>query len=59
MVSRPAFSFVDMLITLAVILSVLAMIPVRKNVKKYRDIASDYIDQKNKTIVKDAYGSHK
>ena len=61
MASRPAFSFVDMLITLAVIISILAMIPVRKNVKakKYRDVAADYIDLKNKKVVQDVYGSHK
>jgi len=59
MAERPAFSFVDLLITLAAILFIMMMFPGSKNVKKYRDIAGDYIDLKNKKVVQDAYGSHK
>jgi hypothetical protein len=62
MASRPAFSFLEMLIALAVIIFILAILPglpSSKNIKKYHDPADDYIDHKNKKVGQDVYGSHR
>jgi len=62
MASRPAFSFVDILITLAVILFIIAVLPglpSSKNIKKYHDPADDYVNHNNKSVIQDVYGSHK
>ena len=53
-----AFSFLDFLVTLVVILFLLILIPVRPSVKKYPDFADKYIDRGGKKIVKDLYGAN-
>ena len=57
MSSRTAFSLLGLLIALAVMIVVLALVPARKNVKRYHDPADDYITRDSNNAVKDIYGS--
>jgi len=57
--NRKAFSSLDLLIALAIIIFIFILVPEHHSRKKYHDMADDYIDRGNKKTVKDLYGAKK